>query len=150
MFLLLTISLKNSTSKKWISRLNLKRLGLKLKRETRNLELKWKAIGHIIWVSQPKTEMLVGGLHDSSSKTNRTCRIKVSNLKARGQAVSAPKNKLWYFRPLFFFFYETTVTLRVGSIYVFLRAKLRTRQPEVEKAKALKRLKVETWNLEFG
>ena len=51
-----------------------------------------EAIGHVIRVSEPKPEMPVGGLNSSGSKTNRTRRIKVSNLEASGHAVSAPKN----------------------------------------------------------
>ena len=38
----------------------------------------------------------------------------------------------------------TSVTLRVGSSYVFLHAKLRIRQLKVENARTLKRLKVKT------
>ena len=52
------------------------------------------AIGHVIWVFDPKTELLIVGLNSSSSKTNCTIGIKVSNLEASGQAVSALKNKL--------------------------------------------------------
>ena len=40
--------------------------------------------------------------------------------------------------------------LCVGSPYVFFRAKLRVRQPEVENAITLKRQNVETWRLERG
>ena len=38
----------------------------------------------------------------------------------------------------------TSATLRVPSPYVFFHAKLRIRQPEVENARTLKRLKVES------
>ena len=51
------------------------------------------AIGHVIRVSEPKTEMPNLGLNSSSSKPNRTRGIKVSNLEASGHALSALKNK---------------------------------------------------------
>ena len=61
-----------------------------LKLKTSNLKLRWGtyesffvqilgAIGHVVRVSEPKTETPIGGLHGSSSKTNRTRRTKVSN-----------------------------------------------------------------------
>ena len=43
---------------------------------------------------QAKNEMPNLALNSSSSKTNRTRGIKVSNLEASGHAVSALKNKL--------------------------------------------------------
>ena len=46
-------------------------------------------------------------------------------------------------------FIGTFATLRVGSPYVFFRAKLLILQPEVENAINLKLLKVETRNLEL-
>ena len=49
------------------------------------------AIGHVIRVSEPKNETLIGGLNSSSSKTNRTRETTVSNLEASGHAVSALK-----------------------------------------------------------
>ena len=52
------------------------------------------AIGYVIQVSEPKTEMPIGGLNTSSSKTNRTKGIKLSNLEASGHALSALKNNL--------------------------------------------------------
>ena len=52
------------------------------------------AIGHVIQVSERKNEMPILGLNSSSSKTNGTRRIKVSNLEASGHALSALKNKL--------------------------------------------------------
>ena len=52
------------------------------------------AIGHVIRVSEPKTEMPTGDLNSSSSKSNRRSRIKVLNLEALVHAVSAHKNKL--------------------------------------------------------
>ena len=52
------------------------------------------AIGPVIRVSEQKTETPIGGLNSSSSKTNRTKEIKLSNLEASGYAVSALKNKL--------------------------------------------------------
>ena len=52
-----------------------------------------EAIGLVIRVSEPKTETPIGSLNSSSSKTNRTRGIKVSNLEASGHAVSALKNK---------------------------------------------------------
>ena len=59
--------------------------------ETWNLFLRWdtyesflvqilEAIGYVIRVSEPKTEMPIVGLNSSSSKTNRTRVIKLSNL----------------------------------------------------------------------
>ena len=51
-------------------------------------------IGHVKRVSKPKTEMPIGSLNSSSSKTNRSSGRKVSILEAFGQAVSAPKKKL--------------------------------------------------------
>ena len=87
----------------------------RLKVETWILELRWGlnesflvqilgVIGHVIRVFETKTEMPIGGLNSSSSKTNRSSGIKVSNLEAFGQAVSAPKNKLWRFRHFFFLY----------------------------------------------
>ena len=49
----------------------------------------FRALGTFV-TSEPKTEMPIVGLNSSSSKTNRTSGIKVSNLEASGQAVSAP------------------------------------------------------------
>ena len=48
------------------------------------------AIGHVIRVSEPKTEMPVGGLNSSSSKTNFSRRILVLNLEAAGNVVQLP------------------------------------------------------------
>ena len=87
----------------------------RLKVETWNLDLRWStyesflvqifgAIGCIIRVSEPKTEMPIAGLNSSSSKTNCTRGIKVSILEASGQAVSALKNKLWRFWHCFFLY----------------------------------------------
>ena len=59
----------------------------------------------MIRVSEPKKEMPIGGLNNSSSKTNRKRRIKVSNLEVSGRAVSAPKNKLWRFRRFYLLIY---------------------------------------------
>ena len=52
-----------------------------------------EAIGHVIRVSEPETEIPIEGLNSFSSKTNRR-RIKVSNLEAPEYAVSAAKIKL--------------------------------------------------------
>ena len=87
----------------------------RLKVETWNLDLRWGtyepflvqilgAIGHVIWVSEPKTETPIEGLNSSSSKTICTRGIKLSNLEASGHAVSALKNKLWQFRHFFFLY----------------------------------------------
>ena len=76
-----------------------------LKVETLNLELRWVtyesffveflgAIDHVIQVSEPKIQMAIEGFNSSSSKTNRSSGIKVSNLEASGQAVSGINNKL--------------------------------------------------------
>ena len=76
----------------------------RLKVETWNLELRWgtyesffmqilEEVGHVIRVSEPKTEMPIVALNSLSSKTNRIRRIKVSNLEAFGHALSALKNK---------------------------------------------------------
>ena len=48
-------------------------------------------IGHVIRVSEPKNEMPIVGLNSSSSKTNGTRRIKLSNLEASVHALSALK-----------------------------------------------------------
>ena len=72
--------------------------------DTWNLDLSWGtyesffvqilgAIGRVIRVSKPKNEMLIVRLSSSSSKTNGTRGIKVSNLEASGHALSALKNK---------------------------------------------------------
>ena len=53
-----------------------------------------EAIGHVIQVSEPKNEMQILGLNSSSSKTNGTRGIKLSNLEASGHALSALKNNL--------------------------------------------------------
>ena len=50
------------------------------------------AIDYGIRVSEPKNEMPNVGLNSSSSKTNGTKRIKLSNLEASGHAISALKN----------------------------------------------------------
>ena len=47
----------------------------------------------MIRVSESKTETPIIGLNSSSSKTNGTTRIKLSNLEASGHALSALKNK---------------------------------------------------------
>ena len=52
-----------------------------------------RATGHVIRVFEPKTEMPILGLNSFSSKTNCTRGIKLSNLEAFGQTVSASKNK---------------------------------------------------------
>ena len=52
-----------------------------------------EAIGHVIRVSEPKTEMPIVALNSSSSKTNGTKGIKLSNLEVSGLAHSALKNK---------------------------------------------------------
>ena len=76
----------------------------RLKGETWNLDLSWGtyesflvqilgAISHVMRVSEPKNEMPIVGLNSSSSKTNSTRRIKVSNLEASEHALSALKNK---------------------------------------------------------
>ena len=44
-------------------------------------------------LSKPKNEMPILGLNSSSSKTNGTMGIKLSNLEASGNALSALKNK---------------------------------------------------------
>ena len=77
------------------------------------------AIGQVIRVSEPKTEMPNVGLNSSSSKINRTSGIKVSNLKASGQAVLALKNKLWRSDTFFLFIFGTSATLCVECPYVF-------------------------------
>ena len=76
----------------------------RLKVETSNLNLSWDtyesflvqilgAIGHVIRVFEPKTETPITALNSSSSKTNGTRRIKLSNLEASGHTLSAPNNK---------------------------------------------------------
>ena len=52
------------------------------------------AIGRVIRVSEPKNEMLIIALNSSSSKTNDTGGIKLSNLEASGHTLLALKNKL--------------------------------------------------------
>ena len=61
-------------------------------------------IGLVTWVSEPKTETPIIGLNSSSSKTNRTRGIKVSNLEVSGHALSALKNNLRRFGHFFFSF----------------------------------------------
>ena len=67
----------------------------------------------MIWVSEPKTEILNGGLNSSSWKTNRRRRTNVSNLEAPGMQFQFPKLNYDYsdtFFSLFIylgnFFYE--------------------------------------------
>ena len=66
------------------------------------MELRWgtyksfflqilEAIGHVIRVFKPKTEMPIGGLNSSGWKTNRLRSIKVLNLKASGHELLASK-----------------------------------------------------------
>ena len=52
-----------------------------------------EAIGFVIQVSEPKTEMPFVDLNCSNSKSNRARGIKVLNLEASGLALSALKNK---------------------------------------------------------
>ena len=61
-------------------------------------------IGHVMRVSEPKTEMPIRSLHTSSLKTNRRMRIKVLNLEVPGHAISALKIKLRPFRQFFYLF----------------------------------------------
>ena len=75
------------------------------------------AIGHVIRVSEPKTETPIGGLNSSSSKTKRTRGIKVSNLEASGHALSALKNKLRRFRHCLFFLFCLFIYLLSKSHY---------------------------------
>ena len=74
----------------------------RLKVETWNLDLSWGtyesfvvkilgATGHLIQVFEPKNEMPIVGLNSSSSKTNGTRGIKLSNLEACGHALLAFK-----------------------------------------------------------
>ena len=76
----------------------------RLKGETSKLHLSWStyesfsaqilgAIGDAIRVSEPKNEMPILGLNSSSSKTNGSRGIKLSNLEASEHALSALKNK---------------------------------------------------------
>ena len=51
------------------------------------------AVVLVMRVFKAKTEMPIGGLNSSSSKTNHMKSIKVSNLEASGQAGSASKIK---------------------------------------------------------
>ena len=52
-----------------------------------------EAISHVIRVYESKHEMPIVGLNSSSSKTNGTRGIKLSNLEAPGHALSTLKNK---------------------------------------------------------
>ena len=54
----------------------------------------FRAIIIVIQVSESKTEMPIGDLNRSSSKTIRRNRTEVSNLEALGHAVLASKIKL--------------------------------------------------------
>ena len=58
-------------------------------------------------------------LNSSSSKTNRSRRIKVSNLEASGHALSAFKSKFWQFRHFFFFIYSF-IYLFIFSFFIYL------------------------------
>ena len=49
-----------------------------------------EAISPVTRVSEPKTEMPIGGLNRTSSKTNCWRRIKLSNLEAPENAVLVP------------------------------------------------------------
>ena len=68
-------------------------------------------IGREIRVSEPKNEMRNVALNSSSSKTNGTRGIKVSNLEAYGHALSALKIKLRRFRHFF------------SSLFIYLLSK---------------------------
>ena len=68
-----------------------------------NLKLRWgtygpcfvqilEGIGHVIRISEQKTEMPIGGLNSSSGKSNCSG-IKAWNLEASGNVVSVPKFK---------------------------------------------------------
>ena len=72
-----------------------------LKVETWNLKFRWgthesffvqilAAIGQVIRVSKPKTEMSIEGLNSFSSKTNWSRSIKVPNLEAPGNEFRLP------------------------------------------------------------
>ena len=70
------------------------------------------AIGHVIWVSEPKTEAPIVGLNSSSSKTNHTRGIKVLNLEASGHAVLALKKLIMTISAHFFLYlFITQITL---------------------------------------
>ena len=69
------------------------------------------AIGHVIRVSEPKTETPIVGFNSSSSKTKRRSGIKVSNLEASGHAVSATEKYIMTIPTLFFFIHLFTYLL---------------------------------------
>ena len=60
------------------------------------------AIDRVLQVFKPKTEMPNVDLNSSSSKTNRTSGIKVSNLEAPGQEFQLPKTNYDNFDTFFF------------------------------------------------
>ena len=106
----------------------------------------------MIRVSKPKNKMPIVGLNSSSSKTNRTKGIKLLNLETPGHVLSALKNKPWRFRHFFcidLFIYLTSATLCVGSSYVFSGIFYEFVK-KIKSVITLKRLKVETGNLDLG
>ena len=118
--------IKNAITLKW------------LKVETWILELRWGtyesffvqilgAIGHVIWVSEPKTEVPIVGLNSSSSKTNHTRGIKVLNLEASGHAVLALKKINYDDSDMFFFF-----------IYILSKSHYGNKNSETTKVRNLK------------
>ena len=86
------------------------------------------AIGQVIRVSEPKTEMLIVDLNSSSSKTNSTKEIKLSNLEASGQAVSALKNNVYDDSNIFFCLF----------IYLLSKSDYGDKNSETTKARNLK------------
>ena len=68
-------------------------------------------IGHVMRVSQRKTEILIGGLNRSSSKTNGSRKISL-NLKAHRDVVLALTFEFLKFRHFFF-------SLFISPVYSF-------------------------------
>ena len=100
----------------------------RLKVETWNLHLSWStyesflvqflgAIGRAIRDSEPKNEMPIVGLNSSSSKTNGTRGIKLSNLEASGHALSALKINHDDFDTFFYLFIHLFIYLFSKSHY---------------------------------
>ena len=75
------------------------------------------AIGHVTRVFEPKNEMLIVGLNSSSSKTNGTRRITLSNLEVSGHALSALKNYIYDDSDTFFFFLSLLRKSHYGDKY---------------------------------
>ena len=85
-----------------------------------NLCANFWAVGHMIRVSQPKVEKPIGCSPRSNSKTECGGRIKLPNLEALEDAVSAPTFKFFEFRHFFLYLFIFFLLLRTIFLYIMI------------------------------